>query len=116
LSFSKAGSMTMSRPRIRLPDTAKVGEIIEVKTLINHVMETGQRREKDGKLVPRLIIHTFTAKFAGKTVFIANLQPGTSSNPFIAFHMRVPGPGSFEFTWEDDAGQKVVETQALKVA
>jgi sulfur-oxidizing protein SoxZ len=108
--------MTATRPRVRLPEAVKVGDVIEVKTLINHVMETGQRREKDGKLVPRMIIHTFTAKFAGKTVFTANLQPGTSSNPFIAFFMKVPGPGAFEFTWEDDTGQKVVETQDLKVA
>jgi sulfur-oxidizing protein SoxZ len=106
----------MSRPRVRLPEQAKVGDIIEVKTLISHVMETGQRREADGKVIPRFIINTFIAKFGGAEVFKAELQPGISANPYIAFHMRVPGPGEFEFTWIDDNGVKVVDKQKLNVA
>lgn len=105
----------MSKPRIRLPEQAKVGEVIEIKTLISHVMETGQRKEPDGKPIPRFIINSFTAKYAGADVFRAELQPGISANPYIAFHMRVPGPGEFEFTWVDDAGVKVVEKQKLNV-
>ncbi|MBX9592083.1 MAG: thiosulfate oxidation carrier complex protein SoxZ [Hyphomonadaceae bacterium] len=105
----------MTKPRIRLPEQAKVGEVIEVKTLISHVMETGQRKEADGKSIPRSIINSFTAKFAGTEVFNAELQPGISANPYIAFHMKVPGPGEFEFTWVDDAGVKVVEKQKLNV-
>ena len=54
-----------TKPRIRVPDTAKVGEVIEVKTLISHVMETGQRKDRDGKTIPRNIINTFTATFNG---------------------------------------------------
>lgn len=104
-----------TKPRIKLPESAKVGEVIEVKTLISHVMETGQRRDRDGKVVPRLIIHTFTAAFAGKEVFKATLHPGTSANPYFHFYMRVPGPGDFEFTWLDDAGVKVSETVKLNV-
>ncbi len=105
----------MSKPRIRLPEQAKVGEIIEVKTLISHVMETGQRKEADGKPIPRSIINSFSAKYAGAEEFSAELHPGISANPYIAFFMRVPGPGEFEFTWVDDAGVKVVETQKLNV-
>jgi sulfur-oxidizing protein SoxZ len=105
----------MSRPRVRLPEKAKVGEVIEVKTLISHVMETGQRREGD-KLIPRFIINTFTAAYAGAEVFRAELQPGISANPYIAFFMKVPGPGEFEFTWIDDNGARVVEKQKLNVA
>lgn len=105
----------MSRPRVRLPERAKVGEIIEVKTLISHVMETGQRREGD-KSIPRFIINTFTATYAGAEVFKAELQPGISANPYIAFFIKVPGPGEFEFTWIDDNGARVVEKQKLNVA
>ena len=105
----------MSKPRVRLPEKAKVGEVIEVKTLISHVMETGQRREGD-KLIPRFIINTFTAAYAGAEVFRAELQPGISANPYIAFFMKVPGPGEFEFTWIDDNGARVVEKQKLNVA
>jgi sulfur-oxidizing protein SoxZ len=106
----------MTRPRVRLPEVAKVGEVIEIKTLISHVMETGQRKESDGKPVPRFIINSFTATFAGAEVFKAELHPGISANPYLAFHMRVPGPGEFELTWTDDKGMKVSEKIKLNVA
>ena len=105
----------MTRPRVRLPESAKVGDVIEVKTLISHVMETGQRKEGDGKPIPRFIINAFTATFAGAEVFKAELHPGISANPFLAFNMRVPGPGEFEFTWIDDNGVKVSEKARLNV-
>ena len=104
-----------TRPRIKLPDSAKVGDLIEIKTLISHLMETGQRKSADGKTIPRHIINTFTATYAGAEVFRAELHPGISANPYIAFHMKVPGPGEFEFTWIDDAGTKVVERTKLNV-
>ena len=59
-----------TKPRIKIPDSAKTGEIIEVKTLITHVMETGNRKDKDGQPIRRNIINTFVAKFAGKEVFL----------------------------------------------
>jgi sulfur-oxidizing protein SoxZ len=103
------------KPRIKLPDSAKVGEVIEVKTLIQHVMETGQRKDATGKTVPRLILNSFAVKYAGKDVFSADMQPGISANPYISFFMKVPGPGDFEFTWVEDGGQKVTETLKLNV-
>jgi sulfur-oxidizing protein SoxZ len=105
-----------AKPRIKLPDSAKVGEIVEIKTLISHVMETGQRKDQDGKTIPRNIIHTFEAKFAGKTVITAKLYPGISANPYLAFFMKVTGPGEMEFSWVDDAGAKISEKVNLKVA
>jgi sulfur-oxidizing protein SoxZ len=105
----------MTRPRVRLPEKAKVGDVIEVKTLISHVMETGQRKDAEGKPIPRFIINSFTASFGGAEVFTAELHPGISANPYLAFYMRVPGPGEFEFTWTDDSGAKVSEKQKLNV-
>ncbi len=105
----------MSKPRIRLPEQARVGDVIEIKTLISHVMETGQRKEADGKAIPRFIINSFSAKFAGTEIFKAELHPGMSANPYLAFFLKVPGPGEFEFTWVDDAGAKIVEKQKLNV-
>jgi sulfur-oxidizing protein SoxZ len=104
------------KPRIKLPDSAKTGEIIEVKTLIMHVMETGNRKDKYGKQIPRDIINTFVAKFGNKEVFRAELGPGISANPYISFQMRVPGPGNFEFAWTDDHGVTTVATAPLNVA
>lgn len=105
-----------ANPRIKLPETAKIGDVIEIKTLITHVMETGNRHDKNGNLIPRDIIHTFVAKFADREVFRAELGPGISANPYIAFHMRVPGPGVFEFAWTDDHGVTTVTTAPLEVA
>jgi len=105
-----------SKPRIRVPDTAKVGDVIEVKTLISHIMETGQRKDGDGNPIPRNIINTFTATFNGKEVFKVDLQPGISANPYMAFHMRVPGPGDLELSWLDDSGTKITETVKINVS
>ncbi|MFZ1102493.1 MAG: thiosulfate oxidation carrier complex protein SoxZ [Hyphomicrobiaceae bacterium] len=105
----------MTRPRIRLPESARVGDIIEIKTLISHRMETGRRRESDGTPIPRFIINSFTASFAGMEVFKAELHPGISSNPYLVFFMRVPGPGELELTWTDDSGAKVSEKLRLNV-
>ena len=105
-----------TKPRIRVPDTAKVGEVIEVKTLISHVMETGQRKDREGKPIPRNIINTFTATFNGKEVFKVDLQPGISANPYMAFHMRVPGPGDLELSWLDDTGYNITEKVMINVS
>ncbi len=104
-----------TKPRIKLPDNVKTGDIIEVKTLVTHVMETGNRKDKDGKPIPRDILNLFVAKFGDLEVFRAELGPGISANPYISFQMRVPGPGTFEFSWTDDNGVKTVETTALNV-
>jgi sulfur-oxidizing protein SoxZ len=102
--------------RIKLPDSIKTGDLIEVKALIQHVMETGNRKDAGGKPIPRSIIHTFTVKFEGQPVFSADWGSGISANPFVAFYFRVPAPGTLEFTWIDDAGVTVVEKAPLLVS
>jgi sulfur-oxidizing protein SoxZ len=104
-----------AKPRIKVPASAKAGEVIEVKTLITHVMETGFRKGSDGNLVPRNIINLFTATFGGKDVFKADLHASVSANPYIAFKFKVPAAGDLELTWIDDKGEKVVETVPVKV-
>lgn len=103
------------KPRIKLPDQAAIGDVIEVKALVNHVMETGNRHDADGKAIPRNIIHSFRATFAGEEVFSAEFGSGISANPFIAFFMRVPGPGEFEMTWINDSGEIIIERTPLAV-
>lgn len=103
------------KARIKLPESAKAGEIIEVRALIQHVMETGNRKDAQGVTVPRNIIHTMKVTFAGEPVFSAEFGSGISANPYVAFFIKVPGPGSFEFTWIDDQGVSIVETAPLNV-
>jgi sulfur-oxidizing protein SoxZ len=91
-------------PRIRMPATAKAGEVVEVKTLISHEMESGQRKDKEGKLIPRKIIKQFTAKFNGKEIMRADWYGAISANPYQAFKVRVPESGTFTFEWLDDDG------------
>lgn len=103
------------KPRLRVPESAKTGDVIEVKTLVSHVMETGQRRGPDGQIVPRDIINRIVATWGGRQVFAATLHPGTAANPYVAFHLRVPGPGELEVAWTDDAGKTTVERVKLNV-
>ena len=103
-------------PRIKVPQSVRAGEIVEIKTLATHVMETGNRKDADGHVIPRYIIHTFTAEFEGEPVFSADLGPGIAANPYIAFYLKVPGPGALTLTWIDDGGETTVETVPLNVA
>jgi sulfur-oxidizing protein SoxZ len=107
--------MDATSPRIKLPDSVKAGDVIEVKTLIRHVMETGNRHDKNGQPIPRDIINSFVAKFGGKEVFRAEFGPGISANPYLSFQMRVPGPGVVEITWTDDHGVATVATAPLNL-
>ncbi len=96
--------MPTPTPRVRVPAIAKKGEIIEIKTLISHEMESGQRKDSAGKLVPRKIINLFEARFNGKLVFSAEWHPSVSANPYQSFFARIDEGGTFDFAWTDDDG------------
>jgi sulfur-oxidizing protein SoxZ len=107
---------TKPTPRVRVPTQAKPGELIEIKTLISHEMESGQRKDASGKVVPRKIINKFTAAFNGKTVFEADWNPAISANPYQSFFYKATESGEFTFTWKDDDGSDYVTTNKLTVA
>ncbi len=104
-----------SKTRIKLPEKTAVGDVIEVRALINHVMETGNRKDAGGQIIPRDIVKSLLVTFGNVTVFRAEFGPGISSNPFVAFYMRVPGPGELVFLWEDDAGVRTIERAPLLI-
>jgi len=101
-------------PRLKVPEQAKKGDIVEIKTLILHVMESGQRKDKDGKTIPRKIINKFTCTFNGKPVFTANMEPAIAANPYFKFFAKVEESGTFKFSWTDDDG--TVTTAERKIA
>jgi sulfur-oxidizing protein SoxZ len=103
-------------PRIKLPDAIKPGDVIEIKTLATHIMETGNRKDPAGKGIPRDIIHSFTATFDGQEVFSAELGSGIAANPYIAFFMKVARPGVLTLTWAEDSGLTTVEKVPLTTA
>ena len=78
------------KPRVKVPKSAKVGDIVQIKTLISHKMETGNRKDKKtGKKIPRLIINSFVAKFNGKQVFKSSMHPSISSASVHVMNSRV---------------------------
>ncbi|WP_195822729.1 thiosulfate oxidation carrier complex protein SoxZ [Roseobacter sp. MH60115] len=92
------------KPRVKVPKTAAAGETITIKTLISHKMESGQRKDDDGNVIPRSIINRFTCDFNGENVIDVVLEPAISTNPYLEFEAVVPEAGEFVFTWYDDDG------------
>jgi sulfur-oxidizing protein SoxZ len=94
----------MATPRIRVPSHARQGEVIEIKTLIAHPMESGHRRDTQGQLIPRHIIHTFTCTYNGEEVFRADWHPAVAANPYLTFYTVATESGRLRFEWQDDDG------------
>jgi len=104
------------KPRVRVPKTAAIGEEITIKTLVSHKMESGQRRDDDGNIIPRSIINRFTAAFNGESVLDVELQPSISTNPYFEFDAVVPGAGTYQFTWYDDDGSVYETSKDIAIA
>lgn len=100
----------MAKPRVKVPKSASAGDIINIKTLISHIMESGQRKDKDGNVIPRKIINKFACEFNGSPVFSADIDPAIAANPYFEFKAKVNESGTFKFTWTDDDGT-VTETE-----
>jgi sulfur-oxidizing protein SoxZ len=103
------------KPRIRLPKQAKRGEIIQIRTLLSHIMESGQRKDAAGNPIPRKIVNKFACSFNGKPVFSCDLEPGIAANPYLQFSARVVESGTFRFTWTDDDGKVVIAAEKIAV-
>ena len=103
------------KPRIKLPKTAKKGEVVQIKTLLSHTMESGQRKDAGGNTIPRKIINKFTCTVNGKQVFAADFEPAISANPYIQFKFKAMESGPVVLTWIDDDGSKIVGQDSIKV-
>jgi sulfur-oxidizing protein SoxZ len=104
-----------ARALINLPPKAKRGEIIEIKTLISHPMESGYRVGISGALIPRDIITLFSCTYNGEEIFRAQLSPAIAANPFIAFFTTATESGTLTFQWSGDNGFSAIETSAITV-
>ena len=98
--------MAKVKPRVKVPKTAEIGEIIEIKTLISHPMHSGRAVDGDGNLVPRQIINSFRVYFNGTEIMSVTLRPSVSANPFFTFPFKVTESGTFEFVWVEDGGEE----------
>lgn len=94
----------MTAALINVPKKAKRGDVIEIKTLMSHVMETGYRRTASGEVIPRDIITSFACRYNGEEIFRADLFPATAANPFLSFFTIATESGKFDFEWIGDNG------------
>ena len=108
--------MARSKPRVKVPKKVARGDIIQVKSLLSHPMESGHRQGADGGLVPRQIIHKFTCKVNGVDAFSMDLEPAVSSNPYISFMLKIEEDSELSFEWHDDNGDIYTKTSNVKVA
>jgi len=105
----------MARTLINVPAKAKRGEIVEIKTLISHEMESGFRPDNMGRLVPRDIITSFVCSYNGQEIFRAELHPAIAANPFMSFTTVATESGKIEFKWAGDNGFSQTETAPITV-
>lgn len=104
------------KPRIKLDKKeAKKGDLVEVKALVSHIMESGQRKGSDGQVIPRKILNKFTCTVNGKEVFSADFEPAISANPYIQFKFKAMESGPVVLTWTDDDGSQIVGEDSIKV-
>ena len=105
----------MARTLINVPAKAKRGEIITIKTLISHHMETGFRHNNMGVRIPREIIDTFVCTYNGEEIFRAALHPAIAANPFISFHTVATESGTIAFKWTGDKGFSTTASASISV-
>ena len=105
----------MGAGRVRMPASAKRGEVIEIRTLVQHPMESGFRLDNTGKAIARHIVEFFGCTYNGREIFRAKLHPAVSTNPFFTFYAVAAESGDFVFTWKDDQGGVATATSHLDV-
>lgn len=83
------------------------GDKVEVRILMAHEMETGQRKDAKGEIIPAWFIQNVTAVHNGRTVMSAEWGPAVSKNPFLHFRFKGGKPGDkLSITWTDNKGDK----------
>ncbi len=105
----------MASALINVPRKAKRGDVIEIRTLMSHVMETGYRHKASGEIIARDIITSFTCRFDGNEIFRADLFPAIAANPYFSFFTTATENGKFDFEWIGDNGFSQTASAAITV-
>jgi sulfur-oxidizing protein SoxZ len=101
--------------RIRIPPTARAGQVVTVQLAIQHPMESGYRVDDNGKQVPKNSIRKVQVKYNGAQVLNARLSPGIAANPYLEFDIIAKASGELEITWADDIGETETVREQVKV-
>jgi len=105
----------MARAVVNVPATVRRGEVFEIRTLVQHAMETGFRRTQLGEAIPRDIIRQFVCTYSGAEIFRAEFHPAISANPLLAFSTVATESGTLAFAWTGDKGFSVTESARITV-
>ena len=98
-----------------MPRNVRAGDVIEIKTLITHPMETGFRRDALGQVIPRNILTRFECRYGDRVVFETAFEPGIAANPYLSFSLRADESATLTFRWTDQRGAVTEETRELEV-
>jgi sulfur-oxidizing protein SoxZ len=104
-----------TRALLTLPAQARAGDIIEVRALVQHPMETGLRVAADGQTIARDLVRRVECRVDGELVFAADLHAAVAANPYLSFHLRAQRSASVVFSWTGDRGFAHSETAQLVV-
>ena len=106
----------MMAARIQIPERARRGDVIEIRVLVQHPMETGYRFDDSGKPIPRNVITRLTCRYDGNEVLRADMTQGIAANPYLQFHAVAQTSGEVEISWVDDEGVQGSARQHLNVS
>ncbi len=105
----------LGNARVRVPEKARTGEVIEIRAMVEHPMESGFRLNNVGKRIPREIVESFVCEYDGREVFRATFHPAVSTNPYLVFHIVATRSGEVKFTWRDDRGASISHQAQIEV-
>jgi sulfur-oxidizing protein SoxZ len=105
--------MATLRAILTAPASARAGEVVEVRALAQHAMETGYRRSAEGELMARDLVRRVECRYDGELVFAADLHAAVSANPYLAFHLRLPRTGTLTVSWTGDRG--VAHSESVRI-
>lgn len=97
------------------PKNPKAGDIVEVRIIIGHPMESGLRRDDMGRRVQRNIVNKLSCRYLDREIFRVELGPGIAANPYLTFFTRAVRSGELIFDWVDDDGERGSERATLDV-
>ena len=114
----RRGTETVIAPntRIKVPDTAKAGESVEIRAMIMHPMENGFNVDTQGTTVPVHIITDFVCTYDGEEVCRVRLEPGLAANPYFSFYLTATKSGAVDFLWRDQDGSTIRASAPLAVS
>lgn len=106
----------MARGLLTVPARAARGEVIEVRAIVQHPMESGFRVDAMGRTQMRDIVRRVEARLNGALVFAADVHPAMAANPYLSFHLRIDQGGELQVSWRGDNGFVHSESARITVA